>query len=384
MYFQMSSADLDIMLLGKTGAGKSKTGNAILDRNAFSSVATMQSVTIKSQKEITILEDGRRLRVVDTPGVGDTRGTEKEGEEMFMMAINEAIVSNPAGYHALIIVLRFGSRFTLEDISTMQYLKKVFGDNFIKKYCIVVMSWGDQFRNAQEDGDIDVSFIEWCRQQGGHFRTIFNEVQERVLLFNNRGLPEEKSKQRRELVAMVDKLMLGGRRYTDAKFEKARKELERLRLEKKISEMAEVVQEETSLILYEKDRIKSNPNVDEQLYAMKKLMDRIASLLEKIDQEKTQTVELVKLRAIVSEAQHQVEQEITSLRLMKDLEKKRQADNAEAVMRMKEMELELEKIKRQALKSNTELARKYQVVRDENNRSWASSVWGTIKSWFGF
>ena len=380
----MSSADLDIMLLGKTGAGKSKTGNALLDRNAFTSVATMESVTIKSQKEITELEDGRRLRVVDTPGVGDTRGTEKEGEQLFLTAINEAIVSNPAGYHALIIVLRFGSRFTQEDIDTMQYLKKVFGENFIKKYCIVIMSWGDQFKNAQEDGDIDVSFMDWCRQQAGHFHTIFKEVQERVLLFNNRGSPEEKSEQRRELVAMVDKLMLGGRRYTDAKFEKARQELERLRSEKKISEMAEDVQAELSLILYEKDRIKSNLNIGGQLHGMKNLMDRVCSLLEKIDQEKMQTIELVKLRSVISEAKHQVEQELTSLRLKKDLEEKRQADNAEAVMRMKEMELELNKIKKQTQESNKDLTRKYQEVRDENNQSWAWSIWGRVKSWFGY
>ena len=56
---------------------------------------------------------------------------------------------------------------------------------------------------------------------------------------------------------MIDKLIPGGRRYTDDKFQKARKELERLRLGNKIFEIDEDVQDETNLIVYEK-KIVSN------------------------------------------------------------------------------------------------------------------------------
>ncbi|KAK3754483.1 hypothetical protein RRG08_011460 [Elysia crispata] len=261
----MSSADLDIMLLGKTGVGKSKTGNVLLDRNAFRSVARMESVTMKSQKEITELEDGRRLCVVDTPGVGDTRGTDNEGKKVFINAIKEAVSANPAGYHALIMVLWFGSRFTKEDFKSLEFLKEVLGDEFIKEYCIVVLSNGDSFKRAREDKEIAVPFKEWCKEQEGHFKTIFKEVQERVVLFNNVGSPEEKSEQRRQLIAMVDKL--GGRRYINRYFKEAMNELEKLRSDKKISEMAENVQNEISLILYQKDRIKSNLSIDKQLHA---------------------------------------------------------------------------------------------------------------------
>ena len=119
------------------------------------------------------------------------------------------------------------------------------------------MSNGNQFKNAKEDDDIKGSFMEWCRMQDSHLETFFKEVLELVLLFNNRGSEEEKSEQRRELVAMIDKLIPGGRRYTDDKFQKARKELERLRLGNKIFEIDEDVQDETNLIVYEK-KIVSN------------------------------------------------------------------------------------------------------------------------------
>ena len=374
-FFQMSSADLDIMLLGKTGVGKSKTGNVLLDRNAFRSVARMESVTMKSQKEITELEDGRRLCVVDTPGVGDTRGTDIDGKEVFINAIKDAVLLNPAGYHALIMVLWFGSRFTKEDFKSLEFLKEVLGDEFIKEYCIVVLSNGDSFKRAREDKEIAVPFKEWCKEQEGHFKTIFKEVQERVVLFNNVGSPEEKSEQRRQLIAMVDKL--GGRRYINRYFKEAMNELEKLRSDKKISEMAENVQNEISLILYQKDRIKSNLSIDKQLHAMTNLMDRVGSLLEKIDPEENETTELGKLRQLVTDVQLQVELELIKLRLTKDLEEKRQ-ESDEALKVVKLMELELEKLTTEAEQNNSALNKRYQVVRDENNSLWVSTILSTL------
>ena len=55
---------------------------------------------------------------------------------------------------------------------------------------------------------------------------------------------------------MIDTMILRWRRYTDDKFHKAKEEQQRLRLKNKISEMAEKVQDEISLILLQQVGIK--------------------------------------------------------------------------------------------------------------------------------
>lgn len=151
----------------------------------------------------------RDVTVIDTPGIMDTApvsamdklkekaksvtGIYNEKQQEILRELCKVFAMSPDGLDAIIVTIKYGGRFGLEDAEALKILQKFFGKE-ADAYIILLLTHGDQaVRDAKKKKRSIEDHLKWYIETLPDWVQAFiKEIGERRILFDNTLDPDDK------------------------------------------------------------------------------------------------------------------------------------------------------------------------------------------------
>ncbi|XP_047214008.1 GTPase IMAP family member 4-like isoform X2 [Girardinichthys multiradiatus] len=166
---------LGIVLLGRTGTGRSSSGNMILGRPAFWVELSPSSKTTRCRRQTGIV-GSRSVSVIDTPGFFHTDLSPQD----VMAEVGQSVSLYSPGPHVFLVTLQLG-RYTQEEREALEWMKAMFGPE-VSRFTMVLFTWGDQLQGKCVESFLEESpelseFVSSCH---GGYHVFDNSRQEEM------------------------------------------------------------------------------------------------------------------------------------------------------------------------------------------------------------
>ncbi|XP_063438517.1 GTPase IMAP family member 4-like [Mytilus trossulus] len=184
-----SEEQLRIVIIGRTGSGKSSLGNQILNENVFEHGLSPISVTGRTEV-CWRKRNGINIGVVDTPGLFHTGISESNVQKCILECIDMTLPDS----HLFLYTIRIG-RYSDEELISFNRFLKTFGD-IVYNHTILVFTWKDCL---QEE-----SINKYFERLPENFKKKVINCNKRIVAINNFATKREGQQQWEELLSLMN------------------------------------------------------------------------------------------------------------------------------------------------------------------------------------